>query len=307
MKTSKQNIVYLSVVGFLKLNKNPAWIARKLGKSKQQIQAVLSRLKLEGKITKLGYGTWQYAETKQVNNELGKAPLELVYKGAFMGTMQRGHNFVFSVLLPQLKRWRERRLFFEKRGISFKSHLKKHNVETINFGGYKCWLSDKRVMIILSQKSFFGLSAMETVQKAKSEVLGVLRVLENLLGCRLRFADGYHVRLGKNTHIGNVFNPLAKDFLRNKQKLRVFDDSGGLWLLVDDSPPGWQELEAVGVEAQKDMDEVVAPFWNSVKRHKGVTIDRLLDVDASFRESLARQMLVLKFLEKRLSDLERRI
>lgn len=58
MKTSKS--FYFSILELIRSGKNPAFISKELGVSKQRMNYYLSRLKEQGCIEKVNYGVWKF-------------------------------------------------------------------------------------------------------------------------------------------------------------------------------------------------------------------------------------------------------
>ncbi len=55
---------------------------------------------------------------------------------------------------------------------------------------------------------------------------------------------------------------------RNKEKLNVYDKNGELWLVIDNSRREsirMDDIETIGKTSDRNMDDVVDPFFNDLK------------------------------------------
>ena len=135
--------------------------------------------------------------------------------------------------------------------------------------GSKVWLNSSSIVVYFPKGlSFFGETAGDTEERAFFEIIDLMDNITSRLNVSLKINKSYHIKIfGK--HQSNIGNTLAKVYNREGRTLKV-SNKDGLWLLIDDSF-NLNELETVGVtgnnDSTTDMDDVVMPFFNSLKTH----------------------------------------
>lgn len=253
---------------------NLSQIAKKLNISKQCLNYHIKQLKASRHVSKIGYGTWI------VNEKEVKKSSYNTSKAFINASIIRGHGFVFTLRLPMLRNWENRESFLVKEKIAFiHSGIAKGSGLRIVLGGWKVWLYN-RCIVFYSPKgvSFFDGSAKASSLLALESCFGLISKLESLLDVSFRIKSNYVVKVVKN-HFGDVKNALAKDYGDKRRKLYLHDVSGQ-WLVIDASE-GFKELETVhSTTAIRDMDDVVKPFFNSLKENP-FTADDIVRINSS--------------------------
>jgi len=210
-------------------------------------------LKNQGCIEKIGYGVWKYIkEVKQIG--LGHSNFKSI----------RSHAFGFYLAIPTISNWKQRQNFLKNNNIKYKKgNLININSQTFIYKDWHITLFNKGIKFqaVKGKHEIRTNSATLSVEMATRIILEVIRALEGLFGVSLSINKQYKLRISRQHH-ALVKNELAEIY--RKRKLKVYDERG-LWLLVDFSL-NVDELETVrGSEADSHMDNVVKPFFNSLK------------------------------------------
>jgi len=264
----RNNSSMLTIFNLLKSGKSPKDIALILNIAQPTVSYHLRRLRALGSIRKLGYGTWETLKYVQKEHRLIKVgdPLPLGKKSLCSFGSIRGHGFKFRVKIPKLHNWSNREVFLKKNKISFEL-INRGYTYRVMYKNCKVWLNTSSIVIYFPPAlSFFGDSAKDTEGLAFFEIVEVMKGLDSLFNTSFKINSKYQIKIfGK--HQADVGNGLAKIYNRNKSTIKVYNDEG-LWLLIDDSFK-LDELETVGAsannDATKDMDNVIKPFFNSLK------------------------------------------
>lgn len=235
--------------------------------SNRTLTRVLKFLKIEGIITKLGYGTyvvnegvWQKFLEKQQHAKSSQDGHPQTPKLASCSTGNiRGHGFMFVLRLPHIQNWDARQKVLESKGI--KPKIIKQG-QSFVFRGHKTWLTKKTIVIFAPEgKDYFASKAAEARKLAVYDMKQLTLGLENLLGINARIGGKHHYRFRKQ-HYADVNNAFAKNY--DKRVLRVANWKGE-WLLIDWST-GVPELETVDADdAVEDMDDLVVRDFNELK------------------------------------------
>ncbi len=105
------------------------------------------------------------------------------------------------------------------------------------------------------------------------EHIGIIKHFESLFDVSLKINKNYVFKVSRQ-HFGKVKDILAKYYIKNGKRLLLRNEKG-YWLLIDASFKFFEnmdELETIHKNtAVPDMDEVIAPFMNSLKENKGYT------------------------------------
>lgn len=273
---------YLSVYDDIARGLNPSRICERLGLSKQALNWYIQTLKRSGFIQKIGYGTWEilkHFDQKEVKVSYSGRSQNYI-RGIMPKTftsLVRSHGLAFRLKLPRRIFWARRQGFLRKRGVD--------TVEVKN-GYFKGVFRSKKVhfcmrsVLVYGISDFYGSSAAVGKEKAVVEFLGIVKDLERVLGTSFKIGMSHKFRVFRQ-HYGNVNNELAKDYVSRNKRLVVYDDGKG-WLNIDDSRSkdgsfALKEFEGVdSVRGVSDMDDVVIPFFNSLRKHEGYTPDFVL-------------------------------
>lgn len=238
--------------------------------SKQARNYYVRKLRIDGIIHKIGYGTWDITSNKVY---LAKYILELQQvkimpiggQAPFKYSInKRGHGFILKIKLYKIKNWIKRIDYLYKKNIKFKPINSK--TQRIVHQDYKVWLSDTSIVIYTPKgKSYYGKTAEESQRIALDTLFRILRGVERLLNCSFHRHGEYEFNLSRQ-HYGKVNDNLAKHYNTNGLKLEVRNEEGR-WLLIDHSL-NLDELETVHRKsAVKDMDKVIVPFFNDLKAY----------------------------------------
>ena len=252
--TDKKNFNF-TILSLLKQGKNPAKISKDLSISMPNLAYYLRRMKKEGLIIKRGYGVWEVLKEVKILTKYGSnLPRDYV----------RGHAFVWRLYFPKeikgydqrIERLRELDMHFKLVGVT-------KNIPRIKVLGRKIWLCRDHIRIFEKKSaSFYGDNAVESRKRAFTEVLEIIRVLENKLGVSLKPLNIETAR----EHYALIKNDLAID--QNKQGIiwRI-SDKDGEWLLIDDSLGQGGELENIGKKSLTTNIEM-KKWWNEQKDTK---------------------------------------
>ncbi len=276
-KSTHRENLNLLVYEFIKRGYRPSKICEALKIKKTALQYYLSSLKKAKLIKKIGYGVWEITgnfDQKKFKKTTRVAPVNPAKNlNLFEPNKIRGHAFQFTVKLPKIRNWHRRREFLQKKVINFKPLKIFGQGESIEFRGRKVWLTDKSV-IIFEKSSYIANSAQESKDHAIYDLLTLLRGIERLLSANFHINGNYIFKVSK-AHYSLIKNALAKQYDREGKKLEVYNHAG-LWFLIDNSF-NLHEAETVHSKtAQKDMDDRVVPFFNSLK-DKPITTDEIYE------------------------------
>ena len=235
---SYEKSFYFSIISSLKQSTNLTKIQEKLNISKQQLNYYLRELKKKGFISNKGYGWWEL--TKK-----GKNPTEY---GIFLNKDSiRGHAYVWNVILKKKpKDWNKRIEILKNKNINHKLVGAMKNIPRIKALGRKVWLCNDHLRIFdMEKSSYYGEDAIESKKNALLQVFRIIQVLENKLGFYLK-----DVKIDfRKEHYALIKNDLAIDHNQKGIILRIKDENGDEFLLIDDSLSMGGELENVGKKA----------------------------------------------------------
>ena len=247
---------YLSILRHLEVTTNLTKIQNKLSLSKQQLNYYLRQLKNRGLVIQKGRG-W-YEPVKKSKNSIK-------YGRLLVKDSSRGHAYVWNVELPkEIEKWDKRIEILKKKNINFNLVGALKTTPRIKALGRKIWLCNNHLRIFDKPKqSYYGKTAKESKNLAHMELLNIIRVLENKLGFLFKPLN-YSV---KKEHYALIRNDLAIDQNKKGIIMRIKDDNGEEWLLIDDSLEQGGELETVGKSAYK-TNIPLQKWWNENKETK---------------------------------------
>lgn len=230
----------LTILNLLKQGKSPSNISKELSISMPNLAYYLRKLKENGFIKKIGYGTWEVK-----NLALTTLPKK---------NKVRGHAFIWKVRIPK-----EIRGLIQERltNIGFTQAGK---TKRIIINNKKLWIGKENI-IVYEHKSFYGDNSIESRKYAVIELIEALEGLERALQVKLR----PYVFQPKREHYGLIKNELARQCNRNKEKIIIRDNLEGEWLWIDDSD-SLGELETGGNKALV-RNVQVQKWFNDMKKH----------------------------------------
>lgn len=261
-----------SIFQKLQAGKRPSKICEELGMKPSALQYHLSSLKRSGFIKKVGYGTWEILKEfnpkeLQKSSRVATAQLEQLQ---IQSDMVRAHAFQFVLRLPSnLRNWAHREEILQKMGIiteplSF-GGLKRG--QKINFKGRKIWLMDNSI-VIYEKASYLAQTAKEGKDYAISDLMSLIRGLENFLQASFSFAGKYKFKVSRQ-HYSLIKNALAKQYDKEGKKLEIYTDKG-LWFLIDNSF-NLHEAETLHPQTAETDNKKVQDFFNGLKQTEDFT------------------------------------
>jgi len=249
----------LTVLSLLNQGNNPSKISKELSISKQKINYYIRRLKNEGLINKIGYGTWEVKQVKLFNSNTPPYKQVKIFNSDILPKKDkkiRGHAFIWSIKLPQeIKDWKER---LEKLKIDYR--LVRGKTPRIWLNKKKIWLGQNTITLYESN-SYYGYNAIESRKYAIVSLLEDLERLEKLLKINL----GEYIFHPCREHYALIKNDLARQCNRNGEKINISDNNGE-WLWIDKSD-GIGELETGNHNALVN-NIGVQRWWNDMKDTK---------------------------------------
>jgi len=260
--------VYLSIYSLIEKGFCPAQIAPKIGKTKQALNRYIMRLKVCKAISKVSYGVWQthgIDRLKEVNRSkhITARPSSHFISSTVCEGGVRGHAFRFSVVLPRVSGWFDRRRFFRLKKIPFKSIP---YGESLEIRGHRVKVFDRSLDVYFYPGwSAFSDDAEVSYAYAVLELNHVLTRFENLVGVNVR---PYRFSVSRQ-HYSLVKNALAKQYLKDRVKLEVFNPDGSKWFIIDNSYH-LEEAESCHKEDARTDTRKVQDFFNGVKQ-TGIT------------------------------------
>jgi hypothetical protein len=242
----------------------------------------LKDLKTRKIIKKVGYGVWEICDEnymlklQEVRIGAGRRcgqvinPLPEKFKNFSASKEVRGHAFRFSVKLPKIERWLQRKQRFGQLGIEFTTIA---GGEVILLKGHKVKVFDGSLDIYFAEGwSSFSNDAKVCYLDAIYELERILVGFENKLNVSIRYQGKFKFRPSRQ-HYSLIRNELAKDFEERKDKLRILAEDGTTWLLIDNSFQ-LNELETQHTITAQDDNKVVKDDFNALK-YKGLSREYL--------------------------------
>lgn len=274
--------VYFFVYDLIKEGYNPAQIALKLGKSKQSLNKVLGHLKAIKAISKISYGEWKAHDIdiekalKRSKPNAARPPTDFINSTVFgvyksFGEI-RGHGFRFSVWLPKIPGWENRGSFLEDKGVEGFKRIP--NGVRLILLGHKVKVFNRSLDVYFNPGwSFFSDDAERAYIYAILELERIIKSFEGVLGVNIKCGGGYKFKVSRQ-HFSLVKNALAKQYLKEKVNLKVYNPDGGLWFVIDNSYH-LEEAECCHREDARDDVRKVQDWFNGVKK-TGITPDFIL-------------------------------
>jgi len=255
--------------------------------SSQHINYYLKTLKSLCIVYKIGYGVWHIDEEKykiyRFNKEFKTKKIHHVgtdnpknFKGNPLKKI-RGHGFVFTLPI-KVKNWEKRIDFLRKNKINYTIIPQGQRIDVKN---NKVWLCNNSIVVYFREDlSFYGRSALESLEYAKNEMNNMCNKLENILKIKLNNGSGYKFKISRN-HFARMQDLMAVE--SNKRGgLKLYYD-GKLWLLTDRSF-NIDETECVHSKtAVSDNDNIISPMLQGLKEHyektgEALTLNGLLSI-----------------------------
>ena len=247
--------LYLTIIKELKVDTNLTRIRNKLKLSKQQLNYYLRRLKINDIIIQKGIG-WYEVNKKSKNSTK--------YGIFFKKDTIRGHAYIWNIELTKIPEdWNKRIEILKKKHINFKLVGAKETTPRIKALGRKVWLCNNHLRIFdIKGSSYYGENARKSRTKAIKELLLIVGVLERKLGIYLKpFKYSF-----RKEHYALIKNDLAIDQNRKGIIMRIKDENGEEFLLIDDSLEQGGELENVGKKAFQ-TNIPMQKWWNDHKKN----------------------------------------
>ena len=260
-------------------------LRQELGVSESTFQYHLNKLKKQGVIRKVGYGTWEILKPLDQEDPIPRgssrvgSPQHPPSRGSSRGSPAvvkqsqltqfrqdavRGHAFVLTLQVPRgLRNWnnRKRTDFLETREIPFKQLNIGGGGQRIMIKDKKVWLTDKSI-VIYDRSSYFADDAMQAKGTAIAAHLSMIRQIERLLHVSFEIGSDYKFRVSRQ-HYALIYNALAKQYNEDGGKLEIRTGKG-LWFLIDNSF-NMDEAETVHPSSGMSDNLKVQNFFNSLK------------------------------------------
>ena len=270
----------LTILNLLSQGIKPKDISKQLNLSMPNLSYYLRRLKNQGNIKKIGYGTW---EVKSMTSNTLRKDKQI-----------RGHAFIWTIKLNKKFNW-----------INLLDSTGQHNYKLVRnlipriiIKDKKVWLG-KKTITIYEHKSFY---ANNSINSRKYAVIGLIEVLEALEKQLVINIRPYIFKCARE-HFGMIKNDLARQYNRNNEKMIIHDDLEGDWLWIDDSE-SLGELETKNIVRSKQVQD----WWNDNKKHNfKVTASFLLENINKVVEIQNNDRLLVQELPKTIVKLEQQI
>ena len=178
------------------------------------------------------------------------------------------HAFRFVVNINPCEKWKNRRMICESKGLNVQLKGGIGQVFMTSFKGFKIWLGDKSITIYFPEwKKYYVEEARFGFNYALEDLKIYLNDLSLFLDMDLSWEGIYKFKV-TGQHHALIHNSLAKMYNHNKEKLNVYDKNGELWLVIDNSRREsirMNDIETIGKTSDRNMDNVVDPFFNQLK------------------------------------------
>jgi len=257
----KEKVGLVWVLEKIRSGLNPSQISAKYQIPKQNISYFVGKLKKEGCIKRVGYGTWEYMKPLKQVKELTNRQSN---RSIFTSKQIRGHAFIWKIRFGREYDWEKLAKNYKKKKLNFQTMQHNKVVRTI-FNNRKIWLINKG-MVIYESLDFMGRSSFSVKGTAVFEMDKLIKDFFSEMG--LKFEK--YMFTTSREHYGMVKNELARQYNEKKEKMIIASDDGDVWLWIDDSK-GLGELETNEVTNSRRVQK----FWNNHKKNK-------FEVDADY-------------------------
>lgn len=250
-KRSKNKSFYYIINEEISKGLNLSQIAKKYNTKKQNISYYAKKLRELGYIQMVGKGTWIVKDMPY------KVAKRMPYKNI------RSHGFVFSLKLPNISNWENRKTYLDKKKIYYKE-IGNGRSQSLIIKGYKVWFTDKTITIYFPKNKDYLTDASEKGRnRAIFDFLNLVKHIEGKFNISLKINKNYLFSVSRQ-HYGYIKNTLAKIYNNPKKRFELYQNRK-LWLLIDNSL-NLNELETLDPEkAHIDMDKAIKPFFNSMR------------------------------------------
>ena len=279
--STNNKLSYLSIISFLKADIPPVKIAAKLGVPKTTLQYHLNKLKKQGYIRKVGYGTWDVlkepeTEKKEVRTSPYVASINTPQQvrtfrtssqsslHQFQSDAVRAHAFVFTLRVPKnLRNWTntKRIQYLTAHNIPYKPLGIAGGGQRIIVKGRKVWLTNPSI-IIYDKASYFADAALQAKSTAIATHISIIKHIERLLHTSFQIGTDYKFKVSRQ-HYALIYNALAKQYNESGEKLEVRTDKG-VWFIIDNSF-NMNEAETVHPTSAMTDNRKVQDFFNGLK------------------------------------------
>lgn len=294
MPPNKDPSFYLAITDGIKNGSYPSAIADDMGMSRQEMNKYVRQLKKARVISKIGYGVWS------VNNDA----LQVFLKDALRKNnirrvrhdnkdqpegKTRGHGWQFTLHFPNVFSKHFRRKLLDAHKIQWTEiNNPTWKGESFELGKWRVWFTPKGLTAYFSKsESIYSDTAADAwLEAAYLFSEEVIKKIERMSRKNLKSGEkGYKIKTSAE-HYALIKNSDAKAMRDDKYKLYVYcDETGQLWLLADFSHQE-DELECVQPgKAVQHTDDVISPFYNSLKR-RPITTDFIIDGFAAMQEQM---------------------
>ncbi len=240
-------------------------------------------------VRNVGYGTWEIVGVEQSEAEITRLKKEHrvtmahTHPKCLKSDTVRLHDcrVVLKIKKSLMKWWIKRVVFLKRAKVPFEpiQHGQRISIADVK----TIMLYDKTIVIYLPN-SWYADTAPKALVSATSRIIYIIKKLENKLKCQpgiFKIGKGYRFRIS-SSHCALVKNALAKDYLRRKEKLEVYDEEG-LWLTIDNSL-NLEELETIGKDAIRNS-VVIQELFNSVK-DRPITSHKIYEMHESNEKAI---------------------
>lgn len=295
--TPPPQVSRLSIVEHLKSGLSLSQIAAKLGVTSSTIGYYVKRLKKEGVVKQVGYGTWEVIDTpeiqkkttarppyegkKQARGEIQKNILEYIPESI------RGHGFTWTVGVPQnMRNWsnKKRVQYLTHHDIPYKALGIFGGGQRLIIKGHKVWLTNKSI-VIYDTDSYFGVTATDAKSTAVHSLISIIRNLERLLHTDFTIGKSWKFKPSRH-HYAIIKNALAQQYDEDGLKLEVrTSEDNSLWLWIDNSYQMHETETGHHVTAEADSLNI-QKFLNSVRDTK-VDLHDVLEMNHGLQQLYA--------------------
>jgi hypothetical protein len=295
-KTSSKNLKLYIITSIKEQNKLPSDVPK--NKCSYHLKPFLKAELIEKK----GYGVWELTDKgKKIINlkQLQKQKLYTLPKSRKIKNSKvqkiRGHGYRWHIKLPARAYYSINKRIKVCDIAKLKYRKLNNGVIATEILGHKTHLANRSINVWINPDvSYLGSSASESHREALFDFKKIISILERRYGVSLRINKRYKFKTSFK-HYGDLGNDFAKEYRKNKDSLRVFDN-GKEWLVIDFSEGKFEELETTDNERNiYDMDSVITPTMNTL-RHEPNLLCRLRDENQELKEMLLEVQKVNKLL-----------